>query len=323
MITKRGFLIGAGTSLAAGLAPSAQAQAWPDQPIRVLLGTAAGGAPDIVGRMLAEKLSSQLRQSVIIENMAQGGGVVSTNTVAKSKPDGSVFAMLTGGFVTQAAVRKSLPYDSVADFTFISMLCAYPMLLGVRPDSEIASFPDLLERAKKEPGKISYTITFPGSTHHLFGTWFNMQAGTQMLAVPYKGAGPGFVDVAAGRVDVMLEPSTTGIPRVRNGQLRLLAVSSPERYPLLPDVPTIAETLPGVETMTWLGIAAVSNTPSAIVDRLNAELRGALELPDVKKRLADVGTIAMPSTPAEFRERVEREIARWKHIVEVNKIPLI
>ena len=322
MISKRTFLFGAGTSLAIGLAP-AHAKTWPDQPIRILLGTAAGGAPDIVGRMLADKLSQQLGQSIIIENIAQGGGIVSTSTVAQSKPDGSMFAMLTGGFVTQAAVRKSLPYDFVADFKFISTLCAYPMLLGVRPESDIKSFPDLLERAKKEPGKISYTITFPGSTHHLFGTWMNAQAGTEMLPIPYKGAGPGFVDVAAGRVDVMLEPSTTGIPRVRNKQLRLLAVSSPERYPLLPDVPTIAETLPDVETMTWLGIAAAAKTPSNIVDRLNDELRIALDLPDVRQRLTDVGTIAMPSTPAEFRARVEREIARWEKIVKENKLPRI
>jgi len=320
MISRRAMLVGAGSALVGRAVVPAAAQSWSTETVRVIVSTAAGGAPDVVGRLVGEKLGTALGKTFVIENSTQGGGVVGNNLVSRSKPDGSMFAMLTGGFAPQAALRKSLPYDPVEGFTFISTLCAYPMVLGVRADSEIKSFPDLLKRAKDAPGKLSYTITFPGTTHHLLGTWINMQAGTQMLPVPYRGAGPGFTDVLAGRVDVMVEPTTSAMPRIRAGQLRVLAVSSPSRYPLLPDAPAVAETLPGIEAMTWLGLAGAPGTPPSIVEPLNAEIRRALDLPDVRKTLTELGTIAMPSTPLEFKQRVEREIARWRDIIVKNNI---
>ncbi len=318
MLTKRGFLAGAATLMLPSVA--AKAQSWPSQPLRVLIGTAPGGAPDVVGRLVGEKLAAMLGQPVVIENAAGGGGVVSSSTASRARPDGTTFAIMTGGHGPQAAVRKSLPYDPVEGFSFVGTLCAYPMVLGVKPDSPIESFPDLLKRARTAEGKISYTITFPGSTHHLLGLWLNNLAGTKMLAIPYRGAGPGFADVLAGRVDVMLEPTTSAMPRVKSGQMRLLAVSSPQRFSLLPDTPTIAETLPGIEAMTWLGLITAPDTPASIVNRLNGDIRKALNMDDVKKKLFDVGTVPMPSSPTEFRDRVVREIARWKKIVKENGI---
>jgi tripartite-type tricarboxylate transporter receptor subunit TctC len=321
MLTKRSLLAGLASTVAG--VPSLHAQDWPRQSVRILVPTEAGGAPDVVARMLGDKLSRSLGQSVVVENITQGGGVVSNHTVARAEPDGSAIGILTGGFAPQAAIRRSLPYNPIADFTFVSTVCAYPMVLAVRPDSPIGSLPDLLARAKANPGKLTYTVTSLGATHHLFGTWMNNQAGTEMVPIPYRGAGPGFTDLLAGRVDVMLEPTTSALPRVHGGQLRVLAVTSPEPYPLLPGVPTVSETLNGVENMTWLGIAAPPRTPDRITDALNAEIRNALLLPDINKRLADLGTIAMPSTPAEFRRRVEDEIARWKSIIAANNIKQI
>ena len=164
-------------------------------------------------------------------------------------------------------------------------------------DSPIKSFPDLIARAKANPGKITYVITSLGSIYHLIGSWVNAKAGVEMVPVPYRGSANAVTDVLGGRVDVMLDTATSGFPRVTNGQFRALAVTSPERYPLLPDAPTVAETLPGVHYMSWLGMAAAPHTPRPIVDRLNAELHRAMALPEVEAKLKEGGSIATPTTP--------------------------
>ena len=170
------------------------------------------------------------------------------------------------------------------------------------------------------PGKITYTITSFGSVYHLLGKWIDMQAGTNMVPIPYRGAAPGVTDVLSGRVDVMMETATSGFPRIHSGQLRVLAITSPKRYRLMPDAPIVAETLPGVEYMSWLGLVTAPGTPRPIVDRLNAEIRRALDLPDVKQRLAEGGNIPTPTTPEEMGRQIEDEIGRWKKIVDVNNI---
>ena len=193
--------------------------------------------------------------------------------------------MLTGGFTTQAAVMKSLPYDPIRDFAFVTSVVAYPMFLLVAPNSPIASFKDLIDRARTAHGKVNYAIIGGGSVYHLLGKWIENRAGVEMTAVPYRGSVPAFTDLIGGRLDAMIDTATSAIPRIRNGQLRPLAVSSPERYPLMPDAPTMVQTVPGIELMSWLALAAPPQTARPIIHRLNGEIRRALELPDIKQWL--------------------------------------
>jgi tripartite-type tricarboxylate transporter receptor subunit TctC len=299
---------------------AAQTAAWPTRPLRIIIPTAAGGSPDLVARTLGNKLTERFGQPVVVESVTQGVGVVGNQMVAKSAPDGHTLAMLTGGFTTQAAVMKTLPYDPVRDFAFVTSVVAYPMFLLVAPNSPIASFQGLVERARAAPGKVSYAIIGGGSVYHLLGKWIENRAAIEMVPVPYRGSVPAFTDVIGGRLEAMIDTATSAIPRIRTGQLRPLAVSSPERYPLMPDTPTMADTVPGIQLMSWLGLAAAAQTPRPIVDRLNGELRRILDLPDIKQWLADTGALAAPSSPEELQRRIETEIELYTKIAEANGI---
>jgi len=308
---------------AAAIAPvwPAAADDWPSRPIRLVVGTAPGGSPDIIGRILGEKLADRLGTAVVIENVTQGAGAVAYQAVAKSAPDGYTMGILTAGFPPQAALRrKSLAYDPVDGFSFVTMLCGYPMVYAVAPDSPIKSFKDLLDRAKAAPGRITYTINALGSIYHVLTKWIEIESGGLMTPVSYRGTAQALTDVVSGRIDLMVDAATSGFPRVQSGQLRLLAISSPGRYPLMPDAPTIAETLPGVEFMSWLGLAMAPATPRPVVARINKEIREALELPDVQQRLSEGGNVASPSSPGEMRQKVESEIARWTRVIEAGGI---
>ena len=319
MNLSRRRMLGLVGALAAGASRPARAQEWPTRPLRIMVGTAPGGSPDILSRLLADKISERIGQSIYVENNSSGGGAVALTTVSRASPDGTSLAMMTAGYASGVAVNKFI-HQGQNSFSYLSMVCAYPMVYAVAPNSPIKSFSDLLARAKAEPGKLTYTITSLGSVYHLLGKWIDMQAGTNMVPIPYRGAAPGVTDVLSGRVDVMLETATSGFPRIRGGQLRVLAVTAPQRYPLLPEAPTVAETLPGVEYMSWLGLVTAPGTPRPIVDRLNAEIRRALDLPDVRQRLAEGGNIPTPTTPEAMGSQIEDEIVRWKKIVEVNNI---
>jgi tripartite-type tricarboxylate transporter receptor subunit TctC len=308
---------------AAAIAPVCPAAAddWPSRPIRLIVGTAPGGSPDIIGRILGEKLADRLGTAVVIENVTQGAGAVAYQAVSKSAPDGYTMGILTAGFPPQAALRrKSLAYDPVEGFSFVTLLCGYPMVYAVAPDSPIKSFKDLLERAKAAPGRITYTINALGSIYHVLTKWIEIESGALMTPVSYRGTAQALTDVVSGRIDLMVDAATSGFPRVQSGQLRLLAISSPGRYPLMPDAPTIAETLPGVEFMSWLGLAMAPATPRPVVARINQEIRDALELPDVQQRLSEGGNVASPSSPGEMRQKVEGEIARWTRVIEAGGI---
>jgi len=305
---------------AAGLVLPARAQSdWPTRPLRILVGTSPGGSPDIISRLLADKMSPRLGQSITVENNTGGGGGIAASIVSHAPPDGTSMTLLTAGYASGAAVGK-FPFDGDNTFGFITMVCSYPFVFSVPKDSPIKSFPDLLARAKANPGKISYVITSLGAVYHLLGTWIAMKAGIELLPISYRGSTPAVTDVIAGRVDVMLEPATSGFPRINTGQFRVLAVTSETRYPLMPDAPTVAETVPGVHYMSWLGMATAPRTPRPIIDRLNAEIRRALELPDIQQKLKEGGNLATPTTPEAMRQQILDEIAHWKQIVEVNNI---
>ena len=305
--------------LAASALPARAQQGWPNRPLRILVGTSPGGSPDIISRLFADKFAARLGQTVTVENNTGGGGGIAAGMVSKSPPDGNNLTMLTAGYASGAAVNK-FPFDGDNTFGFVSMVCSYPFIYAVPKDSPIQSFPDMLARAKAAPGKLTYVITSLGSVYHLIGCWVGMKGGVDMVPITYRGSATAVTDVLSGRVDIMLDTATSGFPRVRSGQFRALAVTSPERYPLMPDVPTVAETLSGVQYMSWLGLCAAPHTPRPIVDRLNAEVRHALSLPDVQKKLSDGGNIATPTTPEAMRKQIEDEIANWKSLIRANNI---
>lgn len=318
-LSRRGtFHLGAGL-LAAGVLPVRAQQDWPGRPLRILVGTSPGGSPDIVSRLLADKFAARFGQSVTVENNTGGGGGIAAGMVSKAPPDGTNLTMLTAGYASGAAVNK-FPFDGDNTFGFVSMVCAYPFVYCVPKDSPIQSFPDMLARAKAAPGKFTYVITSLGSVYHLIGCWVGMKAGIDMVPITYRGTAAAVTDVLSGRVDVMLDTATSGFPRVRSGQFRALAVTSAARYPLMPDIPTVAEVLPGVHYMSWLGLCAAPHTPRPIVDRLNAEVRHALSLPDVQQKLKDGGNVATPTTPEAMRKQMEDEIANWKDLIKANNI---
>src|SRR2546430_1304373 len=296
-------------ALAAIPAIPAAAQQWPARVIRIVTGTLAGGSPDFVSRLLAEKLSERLGQSVLVEN-STNTGVAAWNAVAKAPPDGYVVSMLTGAFSARAAVAKSLPYDPIRDFAFISLVSGYPMVVATAPNSPINSFADLIARAKAAPFSVTYGMNLPGSVHHLTGELINVEAGTSLRGIPYRGNTQIVQDLLGGRLDIMIE----------TGTLRGLAVSSRKRFAPEPDIPAIAETLPGFEVMSWLGLAAPGGTSRAIVDRLNWEVREILKLPDIRDKLAIVGNIPMPSTPEQMHDHIEQDAARWSRIVDLKGI---
>ena len=291
------------------------AQEWPSRPIRFLVGTAAGGSADVIARIVSDLLTERLKQSLIVENNTQGAGAVAQLLVANSAPDGHTMLMMTAGYPPQMAMKKQPPFDPLNGFTYVVMICGYPFVYAVAPDSPIKSFKDLLARASAAPRQLTYTINAMGSIYHVLTKWIEMEAGVEMTPIPYRGSPPAFADVIAGRVDVMVEPATTAFPRIKNGQLRVLALSSPTRFPLMPDAPTVAESLPGVEFMSWLGLALAANTPRTIVDRLNQEVREILVLPEVQRRLEEAGSAATPSTPEEMRQKVATEFARWQRVL--------
>ena len=228
--------------------------------------------------------------------------------------------MLTGAFSAGAAVAKSLPYDPIRDFAFITLVSAYPMVVATAPNSPIASFADLIARAKAAPFSITYGMNLPGSVHHLTGELINIEAGISLRGIPYRGNTQIVQDLLGGRLDVMIETGTIAFAQINGGTLRGLAVSSRRRFVLEPDIPAIAETLPGFEVMSWLGLAAPGGTARPIVERLNREVRAILELPEIRDKLAIVGNVPMPSTPEQMQEHIERDASRWSRIVDIKGI---
>jgi tripartite-type tricarboxylate transporter receptor subunit TctC len=313
-------------------APPAMAQ----QTIRFYVGFPPGGSTDIISRLLGQKLSERLKQPVVVEQKVGATGLIANDAVAKSAPDGATMVLLTGGHPgtaavmkslpydpvkdCTAAVMKSLPYDPVKDFGMVSVVIEYPMVIAVTPESPIKSLPDLIARAKAAPGRVSFSSAGPGSLHHLLGEWMNIEAGTTMLHVPFKGAAPAFTELLGGRIDVLIETATFAIPLVKSGRLRALALSSSGRYPLLPDAPTVGETLKGVEFSSWLGLAVSPGTPRATVDTLNRELGMILSEDEVRQRFAGFGGVPAHGSPEQMRARVEREIERWRRVVETRGI---
>ena len=293
---------------------------YPQRPVRFVLPFPAGSSSDSVARILAPKMSERLNQNVIVENRPGAGGMFGAGYVAKSTPDGHTLLFLSGAFTAQAASIKLLPYDPLRDFAWVSMALTYPFVVVMRADSQVQTVPQLIAAAKNNPGKLNFASVGTGSVFHLAGELFNVMAGVNMTHIPYKGGTEPVTELIGGRIDVIFSTMTGVYQHILSNRLRAIAIASLERSPQLPNLPTVAETLPGFEVISFAGLAAPRDTPASVVARLNREMRAILDQPDVRKRIADQGGEAHPTSPEEMRRHVEGEISKWKRIVAARKI---
>src|SRR6266852_3039850 len=297
-------------------------QDYPSKPIRLLIGFPTGGNVDVVGRIVAQKLSEGLGHQVLPENRTGAGSIIANEHVAKSAADGYTLLVVSGAFVTQAATMKKLPYDPVRDFSFISTLVTYPLVLSVRSDSRFKSLDEFIGFVRSNPGKLNYPSPGMGTLYHLAGEMFVSMAGIDMQHVPFRGGSEPLTEVLSGRMELLIDALTNSYPQIQAGKFRPLAVTSLERSPALPKVPTVAQSVPGYEASSFLGIAGPAGMPPAIVERVNREVRRVLALPDIGRRFAEWGGTPSPSSPEEMRRHVQGEIAKWKRVVEARKIEL-
>jgi tripartite-type tricarboxylate transporter receptor subunit TctC len=297
-------------------------QDFPLKPVRIVSPFAAGGNTDTLARYLAPKLFERLGQPVIIENRPGAGGMTGTNYVAKSVADGHTLLFMSGAYTAHAASVKNIPYDPIRDFDGVSMVVTYPFVVIVKAESAMQSVADLVSVAKKNPGKLNYGSVGVGSVFHLAAELFNVMAGTDLTHVPYKGGAEPMTELIGGRLDVIFNTLTGSIPHIKSGRVRALAVASLERSVQLPDVPTVAQTLPGYDVTSFAGIVAPHGTPWPVIARLNREVRAVLELPEIRRQLTDLGGDVKAGTPEAMMRHVADEIAKWKRVVEARKIEI-
>ncbi|MDC7786603.1 tripartite tricarboxylate transporter substrate binding protein [Rhodoplanes sp. TEM] len=323
--TRRSVLAGlAGVAGAAGLAAApARAQTWPERPISLVVPFAPGGSTDILARIVSDHLRQSLGQPVVIENRTGASGNVGAAFVARAAPDGHTILFNTMSVHTMNhALFASMPFDGVKDFAPIGLLAYVTNTVVVHPSVPATTIPELIAYAKANPGKVTYASAGYGSTNHLSAALFEKMAGVEMLHVPYRGGAPAVVDTVAGQTQVFFTAGTQSLEHVKVGKLRLLAVTEARRSALLPDVPTVAETLPGYEMSVWYGAYGPAGMSSSVVSQLNAELGRILFLPDVRKRMEDLAVEVARSTPDELGAMTVADADKWGRTIRELGIKL-
>ena len=308
-------------ALAVGWAGYAVADEYPSRPIHLIIPFPAGGSADTLARTIGQGLSDRLKQSVVIENRLGAGGNVGTDNVAKSPPDGYTILVTPSSLAIAPALYPKLPFDPVKDLAPISLVANIPMVVVVNPDSPIRSMADLVRIAKEKKGDLSYASAGNGTTNHLAVELFKSETGIDMLHVPYRGNPLAILDVIGGRVPVMFDFVLTALPQVRDGKVRGIATTGKTRAPVLPDLPTVAETvLPGYEAGTWFGFYAPAGTPREIIDKLHDNIVDVLKQPDVAEKLGRLGVEIVASTPEELAAATKAEVAKWGPIVKKARV---
>jgi tripartite-type tricarboxylate transporter receptor subunit TctC len=303
-------------SLLSAFSTPALAQAdYPTRAVRLLVGFSPGGSSDTVARLIAKPLSERLGQNVVVENRPGAGGNIAAEMVAKAAPDGYTLVLLPSGHASNAAMKKTLPFDPIKDFAWVSLITTYPLTLSVAPQSELKSFEDLLTRIRSGKDQTTYTSVGVGTAMHLVGEWLMAESGGTATHVPFRGGTAPLMELIAGRVDVMIDTMTTTAPLLKDERVRVLAVTSPKGGSPLPGVPSVADTFPDVVFESWLGVAASPGTPPAIVERLNRELRSIVEQDDVRKQLVALGGSPRADSPDAFKARVEGDIRNLRRVV--------
>lgn len=309
------------SGLALALALPLAAQTYPAKPVRLIVPFPAGGATDILSRALSQELGKKLGQSIVVENKPGAGGAIGALAAAQAAPDGYTLLLATSSTHSIGpAINPRMPYNAETDFTPIVYVASSPQVILVPMSSPAKSLREFIDYAHKNPGRLNYASSGNGTISNLSTEVFKTRSGTFLVHIPYRGTGLSIADLISGKVDVLFDSVVTGMPHVRDGKLRALAVTSPERTLLAPDLPTVAELLPGFESVTWFGVYGPRGLPADIVTRVNQAVNAALAEPDLKDRFIRLGAEAMGGTPQAFAAMVGAESAKWKKVIIERKI---
>lgn len=298
--------------------PAAAQTDYPNKPIRWIVPYPPGGTTDLLARLMGQYLSQKLGQQVIIENKAGGGNNIGTEFSVKAQPDGYTIHLVNPANAINATLYPKLPFNFLEDLVPIAGLVRVPNVMTVTKNFPAKNVQEFIDYGKKNPGKINMASSGAGTSVHLSGELFKYMTGIDMKHVPYKGAGPAITDLIGGQVDVLYDNMPSIIGHIRAGSVRALGVTSAQRSPALPDVPTVAETVPGYEASAWFGAAAPKGTPRAVIDRLNREINAALADPAMRAKLADLGGMPIPGTPEQFWQLHRAETEKWAKIVQFS-----
>ena len=321
---KRRQLVAACAAAAAvGWTPWAFAQAYPERPIKIYQGFAPGGNADAIARAVGLEMGKTLGQPIVVEAQSGAGGTIAAATVARARPDGYTLLLATGGHAVAGALYNTLPYKSVADFEMISTLTYFPFLIVVNANSKVQGLAEVLAAARAAPGTVAYGTAGVGSTHHLAGELLAKMAGAPMLHVPYRGDAAALTALLGGDIPFIVAPPTAVMSNILAGKLRAIATTGPQRWPGLPNVPTVAESgVPGYEVVSWQAIFAPAGTPKAIVDRLHTEIAKILATPDMQDRLAKLGMQGADMSPEQLGAFQRAEVAKWATVIKEANIKL-
>ena len=300
-----------------GFSPVASSQDYPSRPIRLYVGP----GPDILARIVGEKLSSSWGQPVVIEQRPAAGGIVAGDTVAKAGPDGYSMLLTTGSYTINSVLQPKMPYSLKQDLKPVSLLATLPFVLVVNPSLPVQNLKDLMAQARSNPGKINYASSGSGTPAHLAGEMLKQMAKVEMVHIPYKSAGAGLTDLMGGQVQMMFAPAPSALPLIKSGKLRAISVSSPRRYSSLPDVPTVAEEgYPDFSIVGWNGLHVPAKTPLLIIEKLNAELVKIMHIPDVQERAIKAGFEPMGTSIKDFELFQNQDIARMEAVIKAGNI---
>jgi tripartite-type tricarboxylate transporter receptor subunit TctC len=320
-LPRRNFLhVAAGAAALPALARFAWAQAYPSRPVRIIVGFAAGGTTDIISRLIGQWLSERLGQQFIIENRPGASANLATEAVVRAPPDGYTLLALVATNAVNASLYDKLSFNLNRDIAPVAGLIRSPLVLEVHPSVPVKSVPEFVAHAKANPSKVTMASFGVGSTSHVAGELFKMMAGIDLLHVPYRGSGPMLTDLVGGQVQMAFDNLPASIEHIRAGKLRALAVGTAMRSEVLPNVPTVADFLPGYEASAWNGVGAPKGTPAEIIDKLNKEINAALADPRIKARIAELGAAIFPTSPSEFGKFVAEETDKWGKVIRAANI---
>jgi tripartite-type tricarboxylate transporter receptor subunit TctC len=320
MLRRRFIALGASALAAPALARSARADTYPSRFVRLVVPFPPGGAVDTAARIIANQLSQMWGQQMVIENKGGAGGNIAAVSVLNSEPDGYTVYICSIGHAINQFIYPSIGYNPVTDFAPVTLMCVYPNIMAVSNVSPDRSVPEFIARAKANPGKMTYASSGVGTSLHLAGELFKRLGGVDLTHIPYRGAGPALTDLIPGRVDAIFSNFPSTLPYVQQGQLRGLAVTTAKRQPEVPDLPAIAEFVPGYDVSSWFALFVSAKTPPQIVARLNADAVAALNYPAVKERYAQLGATVVGSMPAELATHLKAEMERWAPIIKAAGI---
>ncbi len=320
-LPRRRFLrLAAGTASLPAVTRFAQAQTYPTRPVRVIVGFPAGGGSDITARLMGQWLSERLGQPFVVENRPGAATNIATEAVVRAPADGYALLLFGSSSAINATFYEKLPFDLIRDIAPVAGINRVPYVMVVSASVPAKSVPEFITYAKANPGKINMASSGNGSVQHVSGELFKMMTGVSMVHVPYRGAAPALTDLISGQVQVMFDAVSSSIDYIRSGKLRALAMTTAARSEALPDLPTVSDFVPGYETSSWSGIGATKNTPTEIIDKLSQEINAALADPKIKARLADLGSVPMPMSPANFGKLIAESVEKWGNVLRAANI---